>query len=172
MTTAVRLVRALDGHDRGLLHRWALRETHSVRRRRGWIAITHAGGAVVTIASVLLPLVTGIWSRAASAKAALALTISHLIVQAIKRGVNRERPSTTPWIPCPDRFSFPSGHATAALAVALSYGLASPVLAAPLIGGALVVGWSRVVLGVHYPGDVVMGQGIALVTVLALSVLV
>lgn len=167
MTAAVRLVRALDGHDRGLLHRWVLRESHSIRRRRGWIAITHAGGAVVTIASVLLPLLTGIWSRTVSAKAAVALTISHLIVQAIKRGVNRERPPTTPLIPCPDRFSFPSGHATAALAVALSYSLAFPFLAVPLIGAALVVGWSRVVLGVHYPGDVIMGQGIAMLTVIA-----
>jgi undecaprenyl-diphosphatase len=172
MTTAVRLVRALDGHDRGLLHRWALRETHSVRRRRGWIAITHAGGAFVTIAAVLLPLLTGIWSRTVSARAALALTISHLIVQAIKRSVNRERPPTTPLIPCPDRFSFPSGHATAALAVAVSYGIAFPTAAPVLIGAALVVGWSRVVLGVHYPGDVVMGQGIALATVMALSALV
>jgi undecaprenyl-diphosphatase len=171
VTAAVRLVRALDGHDRGLLHRWVLRDSHSVRRRRGWIAITHAGGAVVTIASVLLPLLTGIWSRAVSAQAALALTLSHLVVQAIKRSVNRERPATTPLIPCPDRFSFPSGHATAALAVALSYGLAFPGWAPFLVAAALVVGWSRVVLGVHYPGDVVMGQGIALATVVALGVL-
>ena len=171
MTAAVRLVRALDGHDRGLLHRWVLQESHSLRRRRGWIAITHAGGAVVTIAAVLLPLLTGIWSRTVSARAALALTISHLLVQAIKRGVNRARPTTVSWISSPDRFSFPSGHATAALAVALSYGIAYPVVAPPLVGAALVVGWSRVVLGVHYPGDVAMGQGIALLTVVALGAL-
>jgi undecaprenyl-diphosphatase len=120
---------------------------------------------------VVLPLLTGLWSRTASAKAAVALTISHLVVQAMKRSVNRERPPTTPLIPCPDRFSFPSGHATAALAVALSYGIAFPVLAPMLVSTALVVGWSRVVLGVHYPGDVVVGQGIALATVVVLGVL-
>ncbi len=172
MTAAVRVVRALDGHDRGLLHRCVLPASHPIWRRRGWIAITHVGGAVVTIATVLVPLLTGVWSRTASARAALALTISHLVVQAIKRGVHRERPATTPLIPCPDRFSLPSGHASAALAVALSYGLAFPGLAAPLLGAALLVGWSRVVLGVHYPGDVVIGQGVALITVIVLGALI
>lgn len=169
MIAAGRLVRALDGHDRGLLHRAVLPVASAQWRRRGWIIVTHAGGGVVSVAAVAVPLLTGLWSRAAGMQAALALTISHLVVQAIKRGVHRERPSTTPHIACPDRFSFPSGHATAALAVALSYGLAFPALAVPLTAAALVVGWSRVVLGVHYPGDVLMGQGIALVTVLLLG---
>jgi undecaprenyl-diphosphatase len=136
-----------------------------VRRRWGWIVVTHAGGAVVSIASVIIPLVTECWSQDISIRAAVGLTVSHLAVQLVKRTVNRARPDTTPHIPCPDCFSFPSGHATAALAVALSYGLAAPRLAVPLVGFALLVGWSRVKLGVHYPGDVVMGQLIAVATV-------
>ncbi len=123
---------------------------------------------MVTVAVVVVPMLTGIWSRAASVHAALALALSHAVVQIVKRGVSRERPSLTSHLACPDRFSFPSGHATAALAVAMSYGSAFPSLALPLVGSALVVGWSRVVLGVHYPGDVVTGQGIAIVTVIAL----
>lgn len=169
MTSTVRLVRVLDGHDRGLLHRAVLPKSHARWRRRGWIVVTHAGGGAVTVAAVVVPFLTGLWSRPASVHAALALTLSHAVVQVIKRSVHRERPTTTPHITCPDRFSFPSGHATAALAVALSYGSAFPPLALPLAGTAIVVGWSRVVLGVHYPGDVVMGQGIALVTVLLLG---
>jgi undecaprenyl-diphosphatase len=64
----------------------------------------------------------------------------------------------------PDCFSFPSGHATASMSVALAYGLALPVLAGPLLILALLVGFSRVRLGVHYPSDVLAGQMIALGT--------
>lgn len=169
MTAAVRWMRRLDHHDRGLLARMALAEGVAARHRRGWIVVTHAGGAVVTIASVILPFIADLWSQALSTRAAVSLTISHLIVQLVKRSVNRARPDTTAHIPCPDCFSFPSGHATAALAVALTYALAAPPVAVPLVGFALIVGWSRVKLGVHYPGDVVMGQLIAVATVAIVS---
>lgn len=171
MTAPLRLVQRLDSHDRRLLGRWALGEDAVVAHRRGWIVVTHAGGAVVMIASVLLPLLLTPWPRPISARAALALTLSHLVVQALKRVVNRERPDATALIRCPDRFSFPSGHATAALAVALSYGLAWPALGPLLVCAAVIVGWSRVVLGVHYPGDVLVGQLIALGTVAGVSLL-
>jgi undecaprenyl-diphosphatase len=50
------------------------------------------------------------------------------------------------------------------MAVALAYSTAFPVFAFPLLLLAVAVGVSRICLGVHYPGDVVMGQLIALVT--------
>jgi undecaprenyl-diphosphatase len=170
MTAAMQMVRRLDGHDQALLARWTLSREASRLRRRAWIAITHAGGAVVTILSVLLPLVLAPWPRATTVPVALALTLSHLVVQLIKRRVHRARPPVLPHIPAPDRFSFPSGHATAALSVGLGYGLAFPALAPWLVGAALLVGWSRVVLGVHYPGDVLVGQIIAAGTVALLAV--
>ena len=165
MTAAVRWMRQLAMHDRGVLARMALAEDVDARHRWGWIAVTHAGGAVVSIAAVVIPLITESWAQSISVRAAISLTASHLAVQLVKRSVNRARPDTTAHIPCPDCFSFPSGHATAALAVALSYALAAPLLAVPLVGFALIVGWSRVKLGVHYPGDVVMGQLMAVATV-------
>jgi undecaprenyl-diphosphatase len=66
----------------------------------------------------------------------------------------------------PDRFSFPSGHVTASLAVAPSYAMVFPLWAGPLLLLALVVGFSRVRLGVHYPSDVLAGQLIAIATAL------
>jgi len=82
--------------------------------------------------------------------------------------VSRPRPSNA--LDCaalvvePDRFSFPSGHSAAAMAVAFGYAMAFPSLTAPLVSIAFLVGASRVFLGVHYPGDVLVGQLIAVLT--------
>lgn len=126
-----------------------------------WRGVTHAGGAVATILSVLVPLALAPWPRDLTARVAAMLIVSHLVVQGLKRGIGRSRPDVTAIITAPDRFSFPSGHACAALAVAWGYAQAWPDLAPLLIPFAVVVGWSRVVLGVHYPGDVLAGQLIA-----------
>ena len=59
--------------------------------------------------------------------------------------------------------SFPSSHTavTAAVVIALVPFLVRP-LAAVAIGYAVLVGWSRVYLGVHYPLDVLAGAGIGI----------
>jgi len=136
--------------------------------RRPWIAVTHLGGLWCSTAVAGLPLLAGGALRAAAVRAALGLVISHAMVQVVKRNVLRERPSSAvgaeALIANPDAFSFPSGHATAAMAVAFAYALAFPGWGAPLFLLAMAVGVSRVCLGVHYPGDVLAGQAIAILT--------
>lgn len=50
------------------------------------------------------------------------------------------------------------------MALAVAVASAMPTLTVPLLIVALLVGFSRVMLGVHYPGDVLMGQAIALIS--------
>jgi undecaprenyl-diphosphatase len=161
----------LAAQDRNLYARWSLREDSALAVRRGWLVVTHAGGATATIGAIVLPLLFRPWPRVISWRAGLCLAASHLVVQVIKRFVGRPRPEGLAGIAFPDRFSFPSGHATSSLAVALAYGIAFPTLLLPLMSLGLLVGWSRVAVGVHYPGDVLAGQMIAVLTVLGIAIL-
>ena len=57
----------------------------------------------------------------------------------------------------PRSSSFPSGHSASAFAFATGAGAAQPMLSAPLRILAMLVGYSRVHTGVHYPADVLAG---------------
>ena len=167
------LLQRADGRDRALL----LRLARGSRTRRGvrrfWLAVTHIGGAPIAIAFAVAPFFVPSL-EAVGARALLVLVLSHAVVQMVKRTVSRPRPSVhadgITLAVEPDRFSFPSGHSAAAMAVALAYALAFPALAAPLMIVAMLVGASRVMLGVHYPGDVIMGQLLAVATAWLLAV--
>lgn len=59
-----------------------------------------------------------------------------------------------------DQFSFPSGHTLHAVSLAIVVSVHFPALAALVLPFALLVSLSRVVLGLHYPSDVVAGAAI------------
>jgi membrane-associated phospholipid phosphatase len=58
----------------------------------------------------------------------------------------------------PGSYSFPSGHSAAAFAGALLLAREYPASARGFFGLASVVAFSRIYLGVHYPGDVLSGS--------------
>lgn len=167
MISTTMLLSSLGARDRTLFLRWALSDSSRIARAF-WTMLTNAGGAACTILAATLPLLLGGALAGLGQHALAALVFSHVIVQLIKRTVGRERPShgvaSRALVVEPDRFSFPSGHAAAAMSVAFIYASAFPSLALPLIALAVGIGMSRVFLGVHYPGDVLMGQVIAVLT--------
>ncbi|SDF63331.1 bifunctional phosphatase PAP2/diacylglycerol kinase family protein [Klenkia brasiliensis] len=59
-----------------------------------------------------------------------------------------------------DTLSFPSGHSASAAAFATGVALESPWAGALVAPVALGVGYSRVHVGVHYPGDVLAGMAV------------
>jgi len=158
----------LGDHERALMLRCAIAPGAPRAARIGWTAVTHLGSTGATVAAAGFPWLGCCELRRAAELAVATLVLSHLLVQLVKRTVGRGRPSAgcdpSAAIREPDRFSFPSGHATASLAVALSYSLVFPLWAGPLLLLALLVGFSRIRLGVHYPSDVLVGQLIALLT--------
>jgi undecaprenyl-diphosphatase len=166
------LLLRLEARDRALYSRMALSATAPLSSTRLWIAVTHLGGATSAILAVLLPLLfTEGVVRQAAALGAWSLLVSHVVVQIVKRNAGRPRPKPArqgrSLVGVPDKFSFPSGHACAAMSVAFAYGMCMPAFAVPLTILAVIVGMSRVRLGVHYPGDVLVGEMIAIATVLA-----
>lgn len=106
------------------------------------------------------------WLQGAGVRMVWTLALSHLGVEVLKRIFTRERPRLPvgmDWlVTVPDRFSFPSGHATAGFSLAVPLALALPCPAAgAVLALGVSVGLSRCYLGVHYPGDVVAGWTLA-----------
>ncbi len=163
------LLARLDSHDRAVYRYLLLAREARALSRLWWTALTHVGGATSTVLLMLVPLLfaSGGWHTAA-VDGAWTLLLSHLLVQVAKRTATRPRPSVEEgghWhVDSPDRFSFPSGHACAAMSVALAYAAAFPAAASPILAFGVLVGMSRVRLGVHYPGDVLAGQALAVLT--------
>ena len=164
---AIMILSRLNARDRALFLRWAMLDTASRKARMFWLTLTHLGGATTTVGAAVVPLRAGGSLERAAHGALLTLILSHILVQFVKRTVGRPRPTADGvWhslAAVPDRFSFPSGHSAAAMSIAFAYAMAFPTIAPVLIPLAVLVGLSRVVLGVHYPGDVLIGQLCAIV---------
>jgi len=137
-----------------------------VRVRRLFAFVSRLGDGVFWYSLIaIMPLVDG-WN---GARAGLHMLLTGGTVLALyktlKKATRRERPchyvaDVTAAIPPLDHYSFPSGHTLHAVSftvVALHY---YPGLAWVLIPFTLLIAGSRVVLGLHYPSDVLAAAGI------------
>lgn len=145
------------------------------RHRQLWIAFARAlsrsgdGLLQVLLPTLLLALDRQTGSTVFLVTAA-AFAIERPLYWVLKNGCQRRRPpeaipSFSSVIVASDRFSFPSGHTCGAFLLAAIVAFHYPALALPMYLWASGVGLSRVVLGVHFPTDILagalLGSGIA-----------
>lgn len=93
---------------------------------------------------------------------ATAFAIERPLYYLLKNSFRRRRPPAVipgyaSVITASDEFSFPSGHTCGAFLFVTLLCLFFGLWCAPLYLWAVTVGLSRVVLGVHFPGDVLVG---------------
>lgn len=131
---------------------------HKVTR---WISRSGDGYSYAIIACVLasfdgaesLPLITTL---------VIGFAVEIPLFTVLKRVLKRQRPyqkfpSFHAVIMAHDQFSFPSGHTTAAFLFAGIMSTYFPTWFSLFYVWAVAVGFSRVLLGVHYPGDIAAG---------------
>ncbi|WP_368503491.1 phosphatase PAP2 family protein [Alkalihalophilus sp. As8PL] len=101
--------------------------------------------------------------------AIISLITSHIIVRLMKHYLPRFRPyltvneSNVISNPLKDH-SFPSGHTTAIFSLCTPFMFLFPSYAIFLLSIAIIVGISRISLGLHYPSDVLIGALLGFIT--------
>jgi undecaprenyl-diphosphatase len=134
--------------------------------RRFFAFISRLGNGVFWYALIaVLPFVDD-WRGAVAALHMLLVGLAGLVIyKLMKRKFIRERPfvrnrgirlGTAPL----DRFSFPSGHTLHAVGFSLVAIAYYPLLLPLLAPFALLIALSRMILGLHFPSDVIIGAAI------------
>lgn len=125
---------------------------------------------------LLIPFVYGWQGLQTSLMMVAAGVVNLTIYKILKKKTGRERPCTASTqiilgAKPLDHYSFPSGHTLHAVAFSILITHYYPELGWLVIPFAVLVAMSRVILGLHYPTDVLAGAVIGTLTSLAFVVL-
>jgi undecaprenyl-diphosphatase len=154
------MIRLITASDRKILRR--LNQWEAPHWIRKWMVLATRGGDgwLWSAIGLILLLFGGPRRYHALATGFVSVGAGQLTFFVLKRAIGRDRPREPHcWallLP-PDRFSFPSGHTITAFGIAISLGLYYPALLPGLVFCALSVAASRVILGLHYLSDVLVG---------------
>jgi len=134
--------------------------------RRSFSIVSRLGDGIVWYALMgILPLAAGNAGLRTALHMGAVGAVGTGLYTLIKRTCIRERPFAASPHVCRgatplDRYSFPSGHTLHAVGFTLVAVSRFPVLAWALVPFAALVAASRMVLGLHYPSDVLAGAAI------------
>ena len=151
-------------------HGWCLRANALCARRlpfRYFATVSRLGDGMFWYALMgLLVALEGVDGLHASVHLAATGCVALLLYKLLKRWTRRPRPFASDlriqaWVAPLDEFSFPSGHTLHAVAFSLVAMAHYPALAWLLVPFTASVAVSRVVLGLHYPSDVLAATAIA-----------
>jgi undecaprenyl-diphosphatase len=140
-------------------HSWLGRTFHVIETY-GTILI---GVAAVCLWLLARPGGSRKWKLAAGSAlgaAALGLLVNKIISSAWQRDRPFAHHSAHVWGPHKTDASFPSDHASAAFGIAVAVAIIDPFVGAFFIVLAVLIAVGRVVVGEHYPGDVIAGAAI------------
>ena len=109
--------------------------------------------------------------KLASASALTAAGVGLIVNRIISTAWHRDRPFQTHhvdhiWGPRKTDASFPSDHSSAAFAIAVAVLLFDPLAGAIFLVLAVLIAAGRLIVGEHYPGDVITGAAIGTVAAL------
>lgn len=147
---------------------WHRRSCRHLLMQRGFAVVSRLGdGSIWYCLIAVFVLFDGLDGLRAGVHMLVTNTVGLALYKSLKHGTRRERPCNAGIgiraVVAPlDRYSFPSGHTLHAVAfstVALFY---YPYLVWFLVPLTLLIAASRVVLGLHYPSDVIVASGIGL----------
>ena len=150
-------------------HAWCLQANGLCARRlpfHYFATVSRLGDGVFWyLLMALLVAADGVDGLRASLHLAATGLAALLLYKRLKRWTRRPRPFARDlriraWVAPLDEFSFPSGHTLHAVAFSVVAVAHYPVLAWLLVPFAASVAISRVVLGLHYPSDVLAATGI------------
>jgi len=155
----------IDAAEVGLCRRLNRGAAFALPRRTFQIASRLGDGIVWYLLILALPLLYGVAAVRPAIVMALTGVLGVVLYSLLKRVFVRERPFITHraidrGAAALDRYSFPSGHTLHAVSFAWQASAHFPELAWVLLPLAALIAGSRVVLGLHYPSDVLAGAAI------------
>ena len=155
----------VDAAEYGICRRLNRGASFPIPRLVFRIASRLGDGVIWYVLLALLPLLYGTAAVRPAVMMALTGVAGVVIYKLLKKVFVRERPFIThaaidPAAAPLDRYSFPSGHTLHAVSFTWQVCAHFPELAWVLVPVALLIAGSRVVLGLHYPSDVLAGAAL------------
>lgn len=144
----------------------ANRSVHRLPVRRFFAVISRLGNGIFWyLLIILLPVIYGMPGILSTLHISVVALIGVVVYKLLKTRLARERPFiASPAILCGspplDRYSFPSGHTLHAVSFSILIMYYCPALGWVVLPFAALVALSRVILGLHYPTDVLAGAAI------------